>query len=54
MTDETTDYDPEADRVTVAISVDGETLTVTLDGDLRVVDADRSREGADGESTAAV
>ena len=54
VTDETTNHDPGRDRVSVAITLDGETLTVTLDGDLRVVDTERSREAADRENTTAV
>jgi hypothetical protein len=40
VTDETTTYDADPTRVTVAISLDGEAMEVTLDGDLQVVDTE--------------
>lgn len=54
VTDETTTYDPDRDRVSVGITLGGETLTVALDGDLRVVDTERRCESADSESAATV
>jgi len=52
VTDETTEYETDPERVTVAITLDGETLTVTLDGDLRVLSTERSCAGAHGDESA--
>ncbi|MCF2208297.1 helix-turn-helix domain-containing protein [Halobacterium salinarum] len=42
VTDDTTAYDPDRDRATVTIRLDDESLTVTLDGSLSVVDTTRA------------
>jgi hypothetical protein len=40
VTDETTSYEADPTRVTVTIPLDGDALTVTLDGELQVVDVE--------------
>ncbi|MFB6072337.1 MAG: winged helix-turn-helix domain-containing protein [Halobacterium sp.] len=48
VTDETTTYKTDPERVTVTIPLDGEELAVTLDGDLRVLNAERRCGDAEG------
>ena len=47
VTDETTTYEEDPVRVTVTIPLDGEEMTVTLDGDLQVLDTERRCRNAD-------
>jgi hypothetical protein len=52
VTDDTTTRDADRGRVTVSIPLDEETLTVTLDDDLRVLDTERECNTARGEDVA--